>query len=147
MEAAAKTEADLRRAVVEAARACVGTPFLHQGRTPGVGLDCVGLVRWPQVALGVSDEDFRQYGPMPNPQRMEMLLKEHFVPISVQDLTPGDILWFKITSIPQHLAIYTGISIIHAVSSGPKCVVEHGYRFPWPKRVAGVFRYRWLEMI
>lgn len=145
MVTAAKTENDLRRAVVEAARACVGTPFLHQGRTPGVGLDCVGLVRWPQVAVAADDSDFRAYGRTPNPSRMGLLLNRHFDAISPSDARPGDILWFRIAGDPQHLAIFTGETIIHAVSNGPCAVVEHGYRHPWPKRLAGVFRYRWLR--
>ncbi len=30
-------------AAIAAARTCLGTPFHHQGRAPGVGLDCIGL--------------------------------------------------------------------------------------------------------
>ena len=30
--------------IIASARACLGTPFLHQGRIPGVALDCAGLV-------------------------------------------------------------------------------------------------------
>ena len=30
--------------IIAIARACLGTPFRHQGRIPGVALDCAGLV-------------------------------------------------------------------------------------------------------
>ena len=30
--------------MIAAARACIGTPFHHQGRRPGAGLDCIGLI-------------------------------------------------------------------------------------------------------
>ena len=35
---------DHNKNMIAAARACLGTPFHHQGRMPGVGLDCIGLV-------------------------------------------------------------------------------------------------------
>ena len=38
--------------IVNAARECVGTPFRHQGRVLGVGLDCAGLVLMPFSAVG-----------------------------------------------------------------------------------------------
>ena len=32
-----------RNELMIAARSMVGTPFIHQGRVPGVGLDCAGF--------------------------------------------------------------------------------------------------------
>jgi len=134
----------LREKVIKEARDCLGTPFVHQGRLPGKGLDCIGLVRWPQVALGFGDEDERRYSMAPDPKRMKALLEHYLVPIPRSELRPADILWLRIDEMPTHLAIYTGKTIIHAINSGPCKVVEHGFRAPWPSRVAGVFRYKWL---
>lgn len=35
---------NLRQQIVCSARKRIGTPFKHQGRKAGVGLDCIGLV-------------------------------------------------------------------------------------------------------
>lgn len=135
----------LREDIIKAARDCLGTPFVHQGRLPGKGLDCVGLVRWPHVALGFGEEDERRYGMAPDPKRMKQLLEHYLVPIPRDQMKPADILWFRIDGMPTHLAIYAGKTIIHALNSGPQRVVEHGFRHPWTQRVAGVFRYKWLH--
>lgn len=136
---------DLRERIVEAARACVGTPFRHQGRTPGVALDCGGLVLWPQRALGMDFSETLDYGPAPNPERMLRILLKHFVEIDRRDLLPGDIVWLRMVDVPQHLALYTGKTLIHATCDGPRRVVEHGFRAVWPGRVHKAFRYRWLH--
>ncbi|MBK8745664.1 MAG: peptidase P60, partial [Propionivibrio sp.] len=39
-------------AILAAARACIGTPFVHQGRIPGLALDCAGLVVAVAQAIG-----------------------------------------------------------------------------------------------
>lgn len=37
---------------IVAARSYIGTPFVHQGRQPGLGLDCVGMVFCAFLAAG-----------------------------------------------------------------------------------------------
>jgi cell wall-associated NlpC family hydrolase len=39
--------------IVNAARSMLNTPFVHQGRLPGVGLDCVGVVALACERAGV----------------------------------------------------------------------------------------------
>ncbi|GGI69002.1 hypothetical protein GCM10007973_02600 [Polymorphobacter multimanifer] len=43
-------------AVVAAARLCLGPAFRPQGRVPGLGLDCVGVVLAAAAALGLRPE-------------------------------------------------------------------------------------------
>jgi len=134
-----------RAAIIAAARACLDTPFRHQGRLPGQGLDCIGLVRWPAVACGLTREDFRAYGRQPRPEAMHRQLCRYFDPVPLGEARPGDILWLAVGDAPQHLAILTEVgTLIHALADGPGRVVEHGYRHPWPGRLRGVFRYRGL---
>lgn len=133
----------IREQIIEAARECIDTPFRHQGRNPKQGLDCVGLVRYPGVKLGLyaEDVDVRNYGPYPQPEMMHKLLMQFFLPIEPEDKQPGDIVWMNAPD-PQHLAIYTGPTIIHACQQGYMRVVEHGFRSPFPGRVVQWFRYR-----
>jgi len=128
--------------IVTAARACIGTPFMHQGRVAGVGLDCVGLARIPAVTLGLEIGDYDGYSRQPDPAVMEAKLNEFLDLVEPGDMQLGDILWLSFAKEPMHLAIFAGDTIIHAVSMGPGKVVEHGFRAPWPQRVVGVYRYR-----
>ena len=133
--------------IVIAAKECLETPFGHQGRVPGRRMDCVGLVRYPAVRLGLvpSGTDFRAYHRQPNPKQMRELLLTYFN--KSPNLVPGAIIWFEVgAKDPQHLAIYTfDNTIIHAMSDGPGKVVEHGYRSPWPGRAVEFFRYRGVK--
>lgn len=125
------------------ARECLGTPWKHQGRLPGHGLDCVGLVRWPMVASGLWSGDYRRYYASPAPSMMEQIMNTYFDPVEGPP-QPGNILWMRgETGDPYHLAILTSRgTLIHAVIDGPSRVVEHAFRFPFTSRVHKVFKYR-----
>lgn len=131
--------------IVALARSQLGVPFVHQGRQPGVGLDCVGLIRYPFVELGLLPEtaDHDGYGREPVPSKMrEQLLRWFDLVEPMTAAQPGDVLWLRMAE-PQHLAVLTDTgSIIHAVSSGPKRVVEHRLSLAWLGRVHAVLRVR-----
>lgn len=126
--------------IVSAARECIGTPFVHQGRQKGVGLDCVGLVRYPAEKLGLDVGDYDGYSRQPDPLLMGDLLRANLDEVDEPEI--GDILWFAFNDLPMHLAIYAGDTVIHALSFGPQCVTEHIFAAPWPDQVRAVFRYR-----
>jgi len=128
--------------ILSAARECLKTPYLHQGRRPGQGLDCAGLVRYPAEKLGLitPDDDFIEYGREPVPLKMKQELESRLDPI--KRLEKGCVIWFTVIRHPQHLAIYTGNGIIHAINTGPKQVVEHCINSQWTDRIAGLYRYR-----
>lgn len=129
--------------IIEAARECKDTPFVHQGRMPGRALDCAGLVRYPALKLKIiePDDDYLEYGREPVPEKMKQTLDKYLIPI--RRIEKGCVLWFKIKKIPMHLAIYTGSGIIHAVSTGPKRVVEHSINSQWTDRITGIYRYKY----
>lgn len=132
--------------MIQEARHCLGTPWKHQGRVPGQHLDCVGLVRYAAIAAGVlaREVDFTTYGRLAQPELMRAKLREHFD--QVWAMQPGSVLWLKFNNEPMHLAIYTeDNTLIHAVSTGPGCVVEHGFRYPWPKRVHQILEWKGLD--
>lgn len=130
-----------RQAVIAAARAALGTPFRHQGRIPGQRLDCSGLCLAAAWGAGLNVTDVKGYGRGPIPEQMGAALAERLQTITRAELSPGDIVWLRFEADPMHLAIYSERdTLIHAISNGPGCVVEHAFRPPWPGRVIGCYR-------
>jgi cell wall-associated NlpC family hydrolase/SH3-like domain-containing protein len=76
----------------------VGYPYTLTGNAPSLGFSCIGLVSYVYQSLGIPLPDelgnARAYAP----------------PVAVNDLRPGDILWFGNTVWPglSHTAIYLG---------------------------------------
>lgn len=112
--------------IVEAARACIGTPFAHRQRKPGVGMDCVQLVRHSYneagLLLGLPEYD---YGRVPKSQDALAVLVEHFDRVGKVEARPGDVLWLRLSRQPQHFGIYAGNDhFIHASMGTPRRVTE-----------------------
>lgn len=142
------------------ARSYLGTPFVHQGRTPHHGLDCAGLIICVARELGhvPPDYDVRNYAQQPDKTSVVDACDEHLIRVPKQDAQPGDVIVIAWDQWPQHLGIM-GVyapakshrTIIHAfMKQGEKkpVVTEHrlaphlmqrivrAYRFPevaqWP---------------
>ena len=131
-------------AIVQEARSWLGTPFHHQGRCKGVGVDCAGLVIAVAKALGLSDFDTQDYTPVPDGQRLECLCHTHLQHLPLEQLAPGDVLLFRFDQQPQHLAIaadhlQSGLSLIHAYLPARK-VVEVRLDARWRQRLVAAFR-------
>ncbi len=133
---------ETRLRLVEAARTCLGTPFHHQGRTPGVGLDCIGLVVVALRAVGFRVQDRQDYAPRPDGQSLEKALREHgFTPLpSGEPPQPGDVLLFRYDGQPQHVALATSpTALIHAFAPAGR-VVETSLGASWRRRLVGRWR-------
>lgn len=127
--------------LVATARSYLGTPFHHQGRAPGIGLDCAGVVVCVAHELGLSSADVRGYPRQPDPMRFRALLREHLVELPGEGAA-GDVLTFWLGR-EQHLAIVTGLAplrILHAYQPAGM-VVEHDCNPWWLGRARGWFRY------
>lgn len=137
-----------REQVVAEARTWLGTPFHHQARRKGIGVDCVGVVIGVARALGLSNFNTTAYSRQPNPARMRALLLEHLDPVGFRDLAPGDILWIRVETSPQHLGIVETVSplvMIHAFhKKGVDACVRQPFDGFWRDRLVGCFRYRGL---
>lgn len=138
-----------RDAIVAEARDWIGTPFHHQGRLKAVGVDCIGLVVGVAKALGIPHADRTDYGRTPNPAMMRAALAEQLETIAFKDVLPGDILWFRVASDPQHIGIVTTcdpMKMVHSYSRAQvmACVEQPVDGF-WRKRVAGSFRFRGID--
>lgn len=118
-----------RQEVVAQARTWLGTPFHHQARLLGVGVDCVGLVIGVARTLNLVAPDFdvTAYPRVPDGTSFMHLVNLHMRPIQRQDMQPGDVVAVRFDSDPQHLGIlgnysHGGLSIIHAASRSSKVI-------------------------
>lgn len=127
--------------IVTEARRWLDTPFKHQGRQLGVGVDCVGVVFGVAWALGLSDFDYRIYPRMPNTDTMSTLLRAHLVPIPKSDAREGDVLHMSIGGRPQHVGLLTGPAmLLHAYQGVGRCV-EHRIDDRWWQSVCGAYQF------
>jgi NlpC/P60 family putative phage cell wall peptidase len=147
--AAASASSTAARAVA-AARAAIGTPFLHQGRRPGVGLDCLGLVLHVERALHGRAPDPPAYAPGWASCSGAETLAEGLsrwceplpAPLPGEAPPPGAILLFRWRrQLPaSHCAVATPGGFVHAPSGGFVCEVALCPAFA--RRLAGVFAFR-----
>lgn len=139
----------MRRDVVDAARAWLGTPYQHQASLRGAGTDCLGLIRgvWREL-----------YGHEPAPlppytrdwseaERDELLwraAKTHLVP---REGAPqaGDVILFRMRQgmVAKHLGIVSSVTpaprFIHAYQRHG--VVESALSAPWMRRAVSFFEF------
>jgi NlpC/P60 family putative phage cell wall peptidase len=127
-----------RAAVVAAGRTWLGTPFHHQGRMKGVGVDCVGLVIGVAQALELSDFDLTGYGHRPDSREMERLCRAMMRRVAFARARPGDVLLFNVDGQPQHLAFKTDAGMLHAYAPQRR-VVEHRIDDSWAARAVAAF--------
>ena len=118
-----------REQVVRLARTWLGTPFHHQGRVRGVGVDCVGLVIGVARELGLVPDGFdvTGYVRQPDGTSFTRLAGAHMRRIESWDMQPGDVVAVTFDHHPQHMGIlgaylHGGLSIIHAASAHGKVV-------------------------
>lgn len=129
--------------VVWAARAELGTPWMHQGRLPGFALDCAGLVIVTARRLGLlpADFDINGYSRVPDGS-MAGVCERYMQPIGEIEL--GAVLLLAVHQDPQHLAIvgnyrHGGHSIIHAASRAGR-VIETRIMFAAGCQLRGIYR-------
>lgn len=128
---------------IASARLQVGTPFVHQGRVPGVGLDCVGLTVHAASRAGFALVDQTGYGRSPANGMLEMALDyQDSLERVYGELEPGDILLMRFHREPQHLAIYTERDTIIHGYEGVTIVCEHRMSSDWVKRIVRVYRFK-----
>lgn len=134
------------------AREGVGTPFHHQGRLPGAGLDCIGVIVAPARALGIVDHDDRTYRRGTHDRkRVERAFRAagcFEVPIGEEQ--PGDILvfWYRKRGEWEHFAILTERETVIHASVNAGIVVEVPCSEKWRPYLVAVWRLpidRWRK--
>ena len=130
--------------IINAAAAQIGTPFRHQGRLSGKCLDCAGLIVIIAHQLGFEYNELPGYGRIPYQGLLEAVLDSQPCLERVFEKQPGDILLIKFRTDPQHLAIFTGDTIIHSFSVVKK-VCEHRFDRDWENRICRIYRFKGLN--
>ena len=126
--------------MIAAARACLGTPFHHQGRLPGQGLDCIGLVIIALRAAGFMVQDRQDYARWPEGEALAAALVAHGAQ-ALAIMQPGTVLLFMIAGQAQHVALATGETrMIHAYAPAGK-VVETDINSVWQRRLVGLYQF------
>lgn len=128
--------------VADAARRYIGTPYHHQARVIGKGIDCLGLLICVSRDLGwvAADYNVTGYRRLPDGHSLLRHLREHFPEVSESDLRPGDFVCVAFDKHPHHVGVVGdyhlgGLSLIHAAPQG---VVEQRLVFtPYMRFMAG----------
>lgn len=96
----------IRSELVEHARSMLGTLYLWGGASPA-GFDCSGLVQYSYAKAGIAV-----------PRTAEEQLAAT-APLNLDELRPGDLLFFSTAYKQIHVGIYLGDgTFIHAPASG-----------------------------
>lgn len=132
--------------VVAAARAYLGVPFRHQGRTPPLVLDCAGLFVMVCRDLGLPVIDEQGYGRNPYRGLLEQCIeRQPFLRrIPREEMGEGDVLLMRFDCAPQHIAIHAGQSMIHAYEQIGR-VVEHRLAGAWRARIVHAYRFEGVQ--
>lgn len=124
-----------RRDIVKAARAWIGAPYKHQGRTRN-GLDCVGLLVAVARDVGHPVNAPEAYSDTPQGWQLIKPCEEQlWRPARQNRLIPGDLAvftgWHR--NEPQHFAFIgnheNGMTIIHSFSKFGAVVEQPWSRF------------------
>jgi len=137
-------------AVVQAARAWIGTPYLHQASARGAGTDCLGLIRgvWRDLH-GAEPEEIPPYtqdwSEPEGEERLWSAALKHLVERPLSGAAPGDVLLFRMRDrgVAKHLGIQGNITthptFIHAYSGHG--VIESPLSAPWARRIVARFAF------
>lgn len=119
-----------KQQVVAAARAWIDTPFHHQARVKGAGVDCIGLIIGVARELGLVAPDFdvQGYAETPDGRTLMRLATMHMTEIGRDAMAAGDVVVTRFDQGAQHFGVlgdyrHGGLSIIHGASD-PGRVIE-----------------------
>ena len=135
-------------AIVDAARALIGTPFHHQGRVPGVGVDCAGVPILVARALGLTAPDFdvNGYSAAPDGSTLQAYCDAHLDPAADPQLGGVVLVAWK-DGPPQHLGVvvpylHGGLAMVHAESRRHRRVIETRLLFGAAMRLVRAYTFR-----
>ena len=138
--------------IVERARVYIGTPYIHNGRLLGVGVDCAGLLAcvWGDLGVVVDDPGSVPAG-QDNFEGMLAGIAAHATLVTGYML-PSDVIVFRSRLMPNHVGILAegypaqgnGLpTMVHAYGGGAvQRVVESPLDPRWMSKMHSVWRYR-----
>jgi len=122
-----------RADVIAEARTWLDTPYVHQGRTKGIAVDCAGLVICVarELELVAADFDINGYPREPDGTSFMEICDRFMTRVAKPDLKPGHVMVFAFGKLPAHIGIvgdylHGGLSLIQALgtSDGKGRVIE-----------------------
>ena len=131
-----------RSAIITEARALIGTPYQHQGRVPGVGMDCAGVIVHLLACMGIN-HDVPGYGRLPEGDKLLTACDEVLTRIPRDAFKPGDVVALRLLREPQHLALVTDYGILHAWQRiwSPAKVCETTLSDDWRGRICAAWQF------
>ncbi|VAV88851.1 hypothetical protein MNBD_ALPHA02-85 [hydrothermal vent metagenome] len=130
-----------RQKIFLTARACVGSPFRHQGRDRASGLDCVGLIVHVAKTLNPAAFDFTGYKKIPGREAISRYARmAGFGEKPTAHMMAGDAVILRFGRYLEHAAILSDRGIIHACEKYGR-VVEHGLDAHWRSRIISVHSF------
>lgn len=136
-----------RQHIVALARSYLGTPFRHQARLKGIGIDCAGLLLCVGDELGLDLPPFTIYSKAADGVSFRLAMAERFDEITEAEAGPGDMVLFWVserTRHPHHSCILSdlhgGLGMIHALAGAS--VIETSYTDEWRAAADSYWRYR-----
>lgn len=132
--------------VVAIARTWIGTPYVHQASSIGVGTDCLGLIRGIYRSLYGREAQSvpayaRDWAEATGEETMLAAARRHLIEVPRSEARAGDVLVFRYRDryAAKHAAILAGATFIHALEGAPVC--EASFSPWWRRRVAGAFSF------
>lgn len=128
----------------EAVESYEGTPWHHQGRCPGVGLDCAGLVACGLRDAGANPADKIDYPRQQDRREIQKWLETHCTLVEGEPEI-GDICVFGVGGHALHIGVRTSKGLTHAfLRDGYKegAVVIVDFERYWRSHLVSVWRYR-----
>ncbi len=121
---------EMRRNIVQTARAQIGTPYRYGGSSPG-GFDCSGLVMYVYRKNGID---------IPRTATDQFIEGRR---ISRRNIQPGDLVFFRISgSGVSHVGIYAGRGkFIHAPKPGKRVSYASLTNPYWSRHYYGAASY------
>lgn len=133
-----------RKDIVSIARSYIGTPFHHQGRQKGRGIDCVGLLVCVMRECGLNVEDQANYNGLIDAGLLRLKLELHLIEITTYQVLSGDVYLLRIGRNPQHIGIVSDVGIIHTHQNAGR-VVETNMT-GWEKRIVSAYKFPGVEI-
>ncbi len=138
----------MRENIIREARSWLGTPFHHQARVKGAGVDCANLLIAVYCGLGLAElpkvdpysQDWHLHQDEPRFLNMLMQYCE-----KVEDPLPSDIAMFQYGRQAAHGAIVIDANtVIHAWRDAGQVVETQILLSPLEKRLVGFYRLKGL---
>lgn len=113
------TEDRQRAAVIKEAETWLLTPYHHQGRVKGAGVDCATILLEVFSAVGIAENAYPEYAPEWHFHRSEEMylgwMRRYTRQIEESELGIGDLIVWKFGRCFSHGSIYIGDSeVIHS---------------------------------